>query len=61
MREEVKRILGVVQSANFGRYLGLPSYIGHNRTKIFTFVHNKVNTHVGGWHKKLLSKAGKEI
>lgn len=60
-REEVCGIIGVDQSADFGKYLGLPSFIGRNRTKIFAFVENKVSNRLNSWNKKFLSKAGKEI
>lgn len=31
----VATVLGVTQSGDFGRYLGLPSFLGRNKTQVF--------------------------
>ncbi|VFQ60129.1 unnamed protein product [Cuscuta campestris] len=46
---------------DFGKYLGLPSFIGKNKSEIFSFILDKIRHRIGGWHTRLLSKAGKEI
>ncbi|XP_019190614.1 PREDICTED: uncharacterized protein LOC109185072 [Ipomoea nil] len=60
-REEVVSILRVVQAPNFGRYLGLPSFVGRNRRAVFSYIDDKVRQRIGSWNKKLLSQAGKEV
>ncbi|XP_019160490.1 PREDICTED: uncharacterized protein LOC109157064 [Ipomoea nil] len=37
IREEIADMLGVVQAQNFGKYLGLPSFVGRNRKSMPTF------------------------
>ncbi|XP_019150238.1 PREDICTED: uncharacterized protein LOC109147056 [Ipomoea nil] len=60
IREEIASILGVVQAQNFGKYLGLPSFVGRNRREAFSYIKDKIRQRIGSWNKKLLSQAGKE-
>ncbi|XP_019171492.1 PREDICTED: uncharacterized protein LOC109167042 [Ipomoea nil] len=60
-RGEVADILGVVQAPNFGKYLGLPSFVGRNRRAVFSYIDDKIRQRIGSWNKKLLSQAGKEV
>ncbi|XP_019153836.1 PREDICTED: uncharacterized protein LOC109150382 [Ipomoea nil] len=60
-REEIASILGVVQAPNFGKYLGLPSFVGRNRRAVFSYIDDKIRQRIGSWNKKLLSQAGKEV
>ncbi|XP_019168846.1 PREDICTED: uncharacterized protein LOC109164752 [Ipomoea nil] len=59
-REEVASILGVVQAPNFGKYLGLPSFVGRNRKAAFSYIEDKIKQRIGSWNKKLLSQAAIE-
>ncbi|XP_019189974.1 PREDICTED: uncharacterized protein LOC109184427 [Ipomoea nil] len=59
-REEVANILGVVQAPNFGKYLGLPSFVGRNRKAVFSYIEDKIRQRIGSWNKKLLSQAAIE-
>ncbi|XP_019159706.1 PREDICTED: uncharacterized protein LOC109156321 [Ipomoea nil] len=61
IREENAGILGVVQAQNFGKYLGLPSFVGRNRREAFSYIEDKIRQRIGSWNKKLLSQAGKEV
>ncbi|XP_019165689.1 PREDICTED: uncharacterized protein LOC109161653 [Ipomoea nil] len=61
MREEVAECLGVERARNFGKYLGLPSFIGRNKRAIFSYIEDKIRQRVFSWNKKLLSQAGKEV
>ncbi|XP_019166552.1 PREDICTED: uncharacterized protein LOC109162294 [Ipomoea nil] len=54
-------ILGVVQAPNFGKYLGLPSFIGRNKKAAFSYIEDKIRQRILSWNKKLLSQAGKEV
>ncbi|XP_019180182.1 PREDICTED: uncharacterized protein LOC109175373 [Ipomoea nil] len=60
-RDEVAAVFGVAQANDFGKYLGLPSFIGKNKKQVFAFIEEKIRQRVGSWNKKLLSQAGKEI
>ncbi|XP_019150536.1 PREDICTED: uncharacterized protein LOC109147328 [Ipomoea nil] len=60
-RQSVAQILGVAQAPNFGKYLGLPSFIGRHKKAAFAYVEDKIRQRIGSWNKKLLSQAGKEI
>ncbi|XP_019189997.1 PREDICTED: uncharacterized protein LOC109184451 [Ipomoea nil] len=61
MRDLVSAHFGVHSTADLGRYLGLPSVLGCNKTATFKFIEEKVRERIGVWQHKLLSKAGKEI
>ncbi|XP_019200193.1 PREDICTED: uncharacterized protein LOC109193819 [Ipomoea nil] len=50
-------LLGVVQAPNFGKYLGLPSFVGRNKRDVFAYVEDKIRQRIGSWNKKLLSHA----
>jgi len=58
---------GVMQSLNIRsetmseRYLGLPVYIGRERTNIFAYLKERVWQRIQGWKEKMLSRAGKEV
>ncbi|XP_019151003.1 PREDICTED: uncharacterized protein LOC109147801 [Ipomoea nil] len=57
VREEVAWCLGVEQAQNFGKYLGLPSFIRRNKMVVFSYVEDKIRQRVSSWNKKLLSQA----
>lgn len=61
VRHEVAQFLQVNEASDFGKYLGLPSFIGRNKRLVFSYIEEKVSQRITGWHKKFLSKAGKEI
>ncbi|CAL9236452.1 unnamed protein product, partial [Arabidopsis halleri] len=44
-----------------GSYLGLPESLGGSKTKIFSFVRDRLQTRINGWSAKFLSKGGKEV
>ncbi|XP_031099854.1 uncharacterized protein LOC116004057 [Ipomoea triloba] len=60
-REGVVSVLGVGQAPNFGKYLGLPAFVGRNKKAVFVYVEDKLNQRVGTWNKKLISQARKEV
>nr|AAP53315.2 retrotransposon protein, putative, unclassified [Oryza sativa Japonica Group] len=43
------------------KYLGLPVFVGRSRTKIFSYLKERIWQRIQGWKEKLLSRAGKEI
>ncbi|XP_019170536.1 PREDICTED: uncharacterized protein LOC109166101 [Ipomoea nil] len=54
------QILGVTQAPNFGKYLGLPSFVGRNKKAAFAYIEDRIRQRIGSWNKKLLSQAGKQ-
>ncbi|XP_031094434.1 uncharacterized protein LOC115998904 [Ipomoea triloba] len=61
MCRHVASVLGVRQSVDFGRYLGLPSFIGRNKTAVFRYVEQRMRDRINSWQKQFLNKAGKEV
>ncbi|XP_019181686.1 PREDICTED: uncharacterized protein LOC109176751 [Ipomoea nil] len=60
-RDVVAQILGVTQAPNFGKYLGLPSFVGRNKKAAFAYIEDKIKQRIGSWNKRLLTQAGTEI
>ncbi|XP_031126982.1 uncharacterized protein LOC116029213 [Ipomoea triloba] len=60
-RYAVATYFRVVESTDFGKYLGLPSVIGKNKGRVFSYVEQKLRQRVGAWNKKFLTRAGKEV
>lgn len=60
-KEEVRHILAVEKETMNEKYLGLPVYVGREKTKIFAYLKDRVWQRIQGWKEKSLSWAGKEI
>ncbi|XP_019166703.1 PREDICTED: uncharacterized protein LOC109162456 [Ipomoea nil] len=56
-RDNVAQVLEVIQAPNFGKYLGLPSFIERNKKAAFSYIEYKIRQRIGSWNKKLLSQA----
>lgn len=61
VKTEIADILGVHQSLNTGRYLGLPSLIGRGKREVFAYIRERLWSRLHLWKNKKISKAGKEI
>uniref|UniRef100_A0A2N9ETE5 Reverse transcriptase domain-containing protein n=1 Tax=Fagus sylvatica TaxID=28930 RepID=A0A2N9ETE5_FAGSY len=61
IQEAIKATLGVPIIKQYERYLGLPSFVGKNRTACFTQLKERVWSKLMGWKEKLLSQAGREV
>lgn len=65
MLDEVKHhatsILQVRAVMGTGKYLGLPSMIGRDRTSTFAYIKDRVWQKINSWSSKCLSKAGHEV
>ena len=59
--EAIKVALDVPTIRHYEKYLGLPSFIGRNRTACFTQIKERIWGRMQGWKEKLLSQAGREI
>ncbi|KAL6225731.1 hypothetical protein ACLB2K_004580 [Fragaria x ananassa] len=54
-------ILGVGIVEKHGKYLGLSTVVGRNRTVTFSYIKEQVSNKLEGWSGKLLSSARKDI
>ncbi|XP_019159715.1 PREDICTED: uncharacterized protein LOC109156333 [Ipomoea nil] len=61
IRAVVSELIGVPEAADLGRYLGLPSMLGRNKTAVFRYIEGNVHARIGTWQNKLLSRSGKEV
>ncbi|XP_071723523.1 uncharacterized protein [Rutidosis leptorrhynchoides] len=60
-RLELKQCLGVFNSLETNKYLGLPIVLGRNKNVSFDFLRNRLRRKLAGWKGKYLSKAGREV
>ncbi|XP_023633877.1 uncharacterized protein LOC111829331 [Capsella rubella] len=60
-RAEIQGILGITNIGGMGSYLGLPESLGEAKTKVFSFVRDRLDRHINNWSAKFLSKGGKEV
>ena len=61
LKQTITNILGVQVVLGTGKYLGLPSMIGRDRTATFAFIKDRVWQKINSWSGKCLSKAGCEV
>nr|AAD32950.1 putative non-LTR retroelement reverse transcriptase [Arabidopsis thaliana] len=59
--EQLSQLLGIYKTEGFGRYLGLPEFVGRNKTNAFSFIAQTMDQKMDNWYNKLLSPAGKEV
>ncbi len=57
----VQQVWDAPITADFKKYLGLPTMVGRSKTLAFRGVWEWVAKRIQGWGKRLLSKAGQEI
>ena len=60
-QEAIKVALNVSAIRHYEKYLGLPSFVGRNRTACFTQIKERIWGCMQGWKEKLLSQAGREV
>ena len=53
--------LNVLTIQHYEKYLGLPSFVGRNKSACFTQIKERIWSRMQGWKEKLLSQAGKEV
>jgi len=61
LKHHVTSILHVRAVMGTGKYLGLPSTIGRDRTSTFAYIKDCVWQKMNSWSSKCLSKAGREV
>ncbi|XP_010463221.1 PREDICTED: uncharacterized protein LOC104743884 [Camelina sativa] len=60
-KTELQGVLGITNLGRMGSYLGLPESLGRSKTKVFSFVRDRLQGWTNGWSARLLSKGGKEM
>jgi len=61
VRKQLTTILGIYKTEGFGRYLGLPEFVGRNKTNAFSFIAHRMEQKLDNWYNKLLPPARKEV
>jgi len=60
-KNSITNILAVRAVLGTGKYLGMPSMIGRDRTTTFSFIKDCVWQRINSWSSKCLSKVGQEV
>lgn len=60
-QQEMKNLLEVHNDLSEGKYMGLPSFVGKNKKRVFGFIKDRIWKKIQGWGSKCLSKAGKAV
>ncbi|KAK9938267.1 hypothetical protein M0R45_015017 [Rubus argutus] len=53
--------LGVAVVDSHEKYLGLPTFVGREKTATFQYIKDRLSEKLKGWQRKLLSGVGKDI
>ncbi|XP_010495306.1 PREDICTED: uncharacterized protein LOC104772378 [Camelina sativa] len=61
VQTELHGVLGITNLGGMGSYLGIPESLGGSKTKVFSYVRDRLQSRTTGWSVKLLSKGGKEV
>jgi hypothetical protein len=61
LKNSITNILAVRAVLGTGKYLGMPSMIGRDRTATFAYIKDRVWQRINSWSCKCLSKAGHEV
>ncbi|XP_010445811.1 PREDICTED: uncharacterized protein LOC104728548 [Camelina sativa] len=61
LREELKGVLGITNLGGMSSYLGICESLGGSKTKVFSYVQDRLQKWTGGWPARLLSRGGKEV
>lgn len=61
LKNNITNILGVQAILGTGKYIGMPSMIGRDRTATFAYIKDRVWQRINSWSSKYLSKVGREV
>lgn len=57
-KEELSAILHISNDLHDSKYLGLPSFVGRSKKRVFGFVKDKVQKSIQGWKTKHILRVG---
>ncbi|XP_010468192.1 PREDICTED: uncharacterized protein LOC104748214 [Camelina sativa] len=60
-KTELQGVLGITTLGGMGSYLGLPESLGGAKTKVFSFVRDRIQSRTSSWTANLFSKGGREV
>lgn len=60
LQQTLMNDLGITKLGGFGKYLGLPDYIGRNWKEVFQYITQRIQNKLG-WYTRFLPPAGKEV
>ncbi|XP_019176914.1 PREDICTED: uncharacterized protein LOC109172221 [Ipomoea nil] len=52
----VAQIIGVTQAPNFGKYLGLPSFVVRNKKASFVYIEDKIRQRIGSSIERVMNR-----
>ncbi|XP_010468779.1 PREDICTED: uncharacterized protein LOC104748899 [Camelina sativa] len=61
VKREVQEVLGILNLGGMGSYLGILESLGGSKTKVFSYVRDRLQNRTNGWTAKQLSRGGKEV
>jgi hypothetical protein len=60
-RDHISSIVGILATASYEKYLGLPALVGRSKNQTFAGIQGRVCQKLDGWKEKFLSQVGKKI
>jgi hypothetical protein len=60
-REAIMQELAISKETMNERYLGLPVFVGRSKTKVFSYLKERIWSRIQGWKEKMLPREGKVI
>ncbi|XP_018463709.1 uncharacterized protein LOC108834892 [Raphanus sativus] len=57
----IKTVLGIEKEGGMDKYLGIPEIMKGSKIKLFSYLKERMNNKISGWHAKHLSQGGKEV
>ncbi|XP_010446169.1 PREDICTED: uncharacterized protein LOC104728960 [Camelina sativa] len=61
VKSKVQQVLGITNLGGMGSYLGLHETLGGSKTKVVSFVRDRLQSRTNGWTAKQLFRGGKEV
>ena len=61
IKHDIKVALGVLETMQYKRYLGLPFFVGKRKKANFSYIKERVWRKLQRWEGRLLSQAGREV
>ncbi|XP_010481146.1 PREDICTED: uncharacterized protein LOC104759984 [Camelina sativa] len=61
VQAEIQGVLGITNLGGMGSCLNIHESLGGSKTKVFSYVRDRLQSRTTGWSVRLLSKGGKEV